>query len=67
MELTAIGTMGRDFPNIYQKLLQHPVGISHIETKKTIPHPEEEDLIGHPMTGSLIDHPMKAHPCLEVE
>lgn len=43
------------------------LGISHIETKKTIPHPEEGDLIGHPMTGSLTDQPMKDHPCLEVE
>lgn len=46
--------------------LLHLTGLSHIETKKTIPHPEEGDLIGHPMTGSLTDQPTKVHPCLEV-
>lgn len=43
------------------------LGLSHIETKKTIPHPEEGDLIGHPMIGSLTDQPMKDRPCLEVD
>lgn len=41
------------------------IGLSHIETKKTIPRPEEGDLIGHPMTESLTDQPMKDRPCLE--
>lgn len=51
-------------PNLF---LLHLLGLSHIETKKTILHPEEGDLIDHPMTESLTDQPMRDHPCLEVE